>query len=64
MMMVVIIIIIIIIIIYCLVGIDTRLLDGMKWVRIAVSERDFSLLQNVQTGCGAHPSLLFNGYRG
>jgi hypothetical protein len=28
-----------------------------------VEARDFSLLQNVQTGSGAHPVSLFNGYR-
>ena len=55
---------VIIIIIYCLVGIATRLLDGRKWVRIPVGARHFSLLQNVQTGCGARPSVLFSGYRG
>jgi len=32
----------------------TRLWTGQSRVRIVVAARDFSLLQNVQTGCGAH----------
>ena len=32
----------------------TTLQAGRSGVRIPVGERDFVLLQNVQTGCGAH----------
>jgi hypothetical protein len=39
-----------------LVGIVTRLRAGRSGVRIPVEARDFSLLQNVQTGSGAHPA--------
>jgi hypothetical protein len=28
----------------------------MAWVRFSAGERDFSLLQSVQTGSGAHPA--------
>jgi hypothetical protein len=28
------------------------------------SARDFSLLQNIQTSCGAHPASSFSGYWG
>jgi hypothetical protein len=32
-------------------------------VRIPIEARDFSLLQNVWTGSGAHPASVFSGYR-
>ena len=38
------------------VGIATRLRAGGFRVRILVRSKDFSLLQNVQTGSGAHPA--------
>jgi hypothetical protein len=36
------------------VGVATRLRAGRSGFRISVKETDFSLLQNVQTGSGAH----------
>jgi hypothetical protein len=42
----------------------TRLWDGRSGVRISIETRDFSVLQNVQTGSEGPPSLLFNTYRG
>jgi hypothetical protein len=44
------------------VGIGTRLRDGRSGVRILVGTRDMSLLQNVQTGCGAHPTSCSVGH--
>ena len=46
----------------CLVGIVTRLQAGQSSVQIPVGTRDFSVLQNFQTGSGGPPSLLFDGY--
>ena len=37
-------------------GIVTRLLAGWSGFRIPIAARDFSPLQNVQTGSGAHPA--------
>ena len=33
----------------------TRLVDGRSGVRILTEPKDFSLLQNAQTGSGTHP---------
>ena len=33
-----------------------RLLAGRSGVRMTAGARDYSLLQNVQPGCGAHPA--------
>ena len=45
---------------YCIlafgvIGVVARLRAGRSGVRIRAGATDFSLLQNVQTGCGAHP---------
>jgi len=42
----------------------TRLQAGKSGVLISAGARNFSLLQGVETGHGAHPTvLLFTGYR-
>jgi hypothetical protein len=41
---------------------NSRLRAGRSGVRIPTEARDFSLLQDVQTGPGAHPPF-FNGFR-
>jgi len=42
---------------------ETKLQAGQSGVRIPAQARDFSLLQNVQTGYGPHPAsyLMFPG---
>jgi len=46
-------------------GIETRLRAERCGIRITAGERDFSLLQNVTTGSGAHTAHPpFTGYRG
>lgn len=45
-------------------GIVTRLQAGKSEVIIPAGARNFSLLQSVETGLGAHPTvLIFTGYR-
>jgi len=34
----------------------TKLQAGWSWVRVPLGTRDFSLLQNVKTGCGTNPA--------
>jgi hypothetical protein len=43
------------------VGIVTTLRDKLFRFRISVCAKDFSLLQNVQIGPGAHPALCLMG---
>jgi hypothetical protein len=45
------------------VSIATKLWTGQSGVRFPVGERDFAVLQNVQTSPRAHPAL-FSGYQG
>jgi hypothetical protein len=45
------------------VGIATELRAGLSGDRIPVGAKYFSL-ENVQTGFGVHPNLLYSGYRG
>ena len=42
-------------------GIGTMLWAGQPGIRILLGLRDFSVLQNVQTGSGAHPSSYLLG---
>ena len=45
-------------------GIVTRLEAGKSGVLISAETRNFSFLQNVETGLGTQPTvLLFTGYR-
>ena len=37
---------------------QTKLWAGRQDFRVPVAARDFSLLQNLQTGPGAHPALI------
>jgi hypothetical protein len=39
------------------IGVETRLRDGRSVVRIPAGARDLSLIQNVQSGSGAHPAI-------
>jgi len=38
-----------------MVSIVTFLPNGWSWVQILVGTTDSSLLQNIETSCGAHP---------
>ena len=46
------------------VDVMTRLWVRLSGVQFRAGARDFSLLQNVHTGCGAYPASSFSGYRG
>jgi len=46
------------------VSIVTGQWAGQLGVQIQVGARDFSLLQSIQSGPGAHLSLLFSEYQG
>jgi hypothetical protein len=45
-----------------IVDMVTDLWAGRSGVRIPVGAGDSSLLENVQTGCGAYAAILMNGY--
>ena len=47
--------------ILCICGIVVRLQAGRSKVRISAEARDFSFLQNVQTGPAAHSAVFHGG---
>jgi len=47
-----------------IVNVVTRFWVGWSVPQIRAGARDFSLLQNVQTGCGAHPASYSMGMEG
>ena len=46
------------------IGVVTRLQAGRSGVRFPAGERDFYVLENSQTGSGAHPVCYSMGTRG